>query len=144
MSAESRRKKKELRKLDRKARKQAFAKFIEAVTVFKNLDLKEKLAYKEKFKQVWPAIKPTLEFAIILKITGENFDTAAKQVVALGDKLAGMEVSDAAALEFINKFSAIWAYVETALNVVKSVSNDQTDEVIDKIIEISDWLFDMD
>ena len=144
MSKESRRKKKEQRKLNRKERKEAFAKFLEAVTVFKSLDLKEKLAYKEKFNQVWPAIKPTLEFAIILKVTGEGFDSVAKQIVAMGDNLSGKDVSDAEALAFITKFGAIWANIGSALDIVKAISNDQTDEVIDKIIEIGDWLLDQD
>jgi hypothetical protein len=144
MSAEKRKQKRELRKLNRKERKKAFKKFLEAIMVFKDLDLKEKLPYKDKFKQVWPAIKPTLEFATILKFTGEKFDLAARQIVLTGDNLAGSQFKESDAVDFLAKLAGIWENIESVLEIAKVVSDDKTDAVLDRIIEIGDWLFDRD
>jgi hypothetical protein len=142
MSAETRKQKRELRRLNRMERKQAFGKFLEAIMVFKDISLKEKLSYKDKFNQVWPAVKPTLEFAIILKFTGEKFDMTAKQIVVTGDNLYGSEVSDTEAIDFLAKLSGIWENIDNVLEIVKAVTDDKSDAVIDKIIEIGDWLFE--
>jgi len=142
MSAEIRRQKREMRRLNRKERKEAFGKFVEAIMAFKDFDLKEKLPYKDKFKQVWPAVKSTLEFAIILKFTGEKFDMTARQIVGTGNVLYGSEVSDANALDFLARLAAIWENIESVLEIVKAVTDDKTDAVLDKIVEIGDWLFE--
>ena len=142
MSAETRKQKRELRRLNRMERKQAFGKFIEAIMVFKDISLKEKLSYKDKFNQVWPAVKPTLEFAIILKFTGEKFDMTAKQIVVTGDNLYGSEISDTEAIDFLAKLSGIWENIDNVLEIVKAVTDDKSDAVLDKIIEIGDWLFE--
>lgn len=142
MSAESRKQKRELRKFNRKERKQAYAKFLEAIIVYKDLNLKEKLPYKEKFKQVWPAIKPTLEFAVILKFTGDKFDMSARQVLGFGDQLYGSEITDEGAMELLTKLSGIWENIESVLEIVKVITDDNTDVVIDKVIEIGEWLFE--
>jgi hypothetical protein len=142
MSAESRKQKRELRKFNRKERKLAYAKFLEAIIVYKDLNLKEKLPYKEKFKQVWPAIKPTLEFAVIHKFTGEKFDMSARQVLSFGDRLYGSEITDEQALELLTILSGIWENIESVLEIVKVITDDNTDVVIDKVIEIGEWLFE--
>jgi len=131
-----------MRRLNRKERKEAFGKFVEAIMAFKDFDLKEKLPYKDKFKQVWPAVKSTLEFAIILKFTGEKFDMTARQIVGTGNVLYGSEVSDANALDFLARLAAIWENIESVLEIVKAVTDDKTDAVLDKIVEIGDWLFE--
>lgn len=142
MSAETRKQKRELRRLNRMERKQAFGKFLEAIMIFKDISLKEKLSYKDKFKQVWPAVKPTLEFATILKFTGEKFDMTAKQIVVTGDNLYGNEISDTEAIDFLAKLSGIWENIDNVLEIVKAVTDDKSDAVLDKIIEIGDWLFE--
>jgi hypothetical protein len=142
MSAETRKQRRELRRINRNERKLAFGKFLEAIMVFKDLDLKEKLPYKEKFKQVWPAVKPTLEFAIILRFTGEKFDMTAKQIVVAGDILYGNQLSEPDAIDFLAKLSSVWENIDTVLEIVKVASDDKTDAVLDKIIEIGDWLFE--
>ena len=142
MSAETRKQKRELRRLNRMERKQAFGKFLEAIMVFKDISLKEKLSYKDKFNQVWPAVKPTLEFAIILKFTGEKFDMTAKQIVVTGDNLYGSKISDTEAIDFLAKLSGIWENIDNVLEIVKAVTDDKSDAVLDKIIEIGDWLFE--
>jgi hypothetical protein len=142
MSADTRRQKRALRKQYRKEHKQAFDKFVEAIKAFMEIDLKEKLPYKQKFNQVWPALKPTIEFLIVLRVTREKFDTAANEVIILGDSLYGKDFTDQEALDFLSKLSDIWETVESVLEIFKIVVPDKTDAIIDKIIEIGDWLFE--
>jgi hypothetical protein len=142
MSADTRKQKRALRKQYRKERKEAFEKLIVALNAFMDIDLKEKLPYKDKFKQVWPAVKPTLEFAITLNITGEKFDTPAKQLVLFGDSLFSKAVTDQEAMDFLSDLSEIWDMIEKVLDVLKIVVPDKVDAVIDKIIEIGEWLFE--
>jgi len=142
MSAETRKHKKALRRQYRKERKEAFGMLIEAVNTFMDIDLKEKLPYKEKFRQVWPAVKPTIEFAIILNITGEKFDTPARQLVMFGDNLYAKDLTEEEAVEFLDTLGDIWETIESVLEVLKIVVPDKVDAVIDKIIEIGEWLFE--
>jgi hypothetical protein len=142
MSLESRKQKRELRKLDRKERKVAFEKLMEAIKAVQNIDISKQLEYKEKFNQVWPFIKPTIEFAIILKSTGDKFDLPAKQIIVLGDKMFGSDISDENAVEFLHKLVAIWEKIENVIEIVKTLADDKTDTVLDKIIEIGEWLFE--
>jgi hypothetical protein len=142
MSAETRKQKKAMRKQHRKERKAAFDKLIEALKAFMDIDLKEKLPYKDKFKQVWPAVKPTLEFAVILNVTGEDFDTTAKQLILYGDSLYAKEMTEQEAIGFMGDLKEIWNTVEPALDTLKIAVPDKVDAVIDKIQEIGDWLFE--
>jgi hypothetical protein len=141
MSKEERKQKRDLRKMNRGARKQAFDKFIEAVKAFKDLDLKQAIGYQEKFLKVWPAIKPTLEFAITLKFTGQGFDNAAQEIITLGDNIFKGNSSEANKTEFLNKLKDIWEKIDMTLEIIKYVTNDKTDAIIDKVIEIGEWLF---
>jgi hypothetical protein len=142
MSKEERKQKRDLRKMNRGARKQAFNKFIEAVKAFKDLDLKQAIGYQEKFLKVWPAIKPTLEFAITLKFTGQGFDNAAQELITLGDNIFKGNSSEANKTEFLNKLKDIWEKIDMTLEIIKYVTNDKTDAIIDKVIEIGEWLFE--
>jgi hypothetical protein len=142
MSAESRKQKRELRKLDRIERKKAFKKLIEALQAVQDIDMSNKLPYKEKFNQVWPVIKPVLEFAIILKSTGERFDLTTNQIIVVGDNMFGSEITDGNAMEFLSRLTAIWEKLEMVFEIIKIVTDDKTDAVIDKTIEIGEWLFE--
>lgn len=142
MSAETRKQRRLLRKQYRREKKAAFNKFLEAINAFKDIDLAEKLPFKEKLKQVWPAIKPTLEFVIILRITGVKFDAEANQLVIFGDKLFKGEVTEQDSIDFLSDLADIWDTIESVLEILKIVVGDKADAVIDKIIEIGDWLFE--
>ncbi|NCO53838.1 MAG: hypothetical protein COZ21_09920 [Bacteroidetes bacterium CG_4_10_14_3_um_filter_31_20] len=142
MSSETRKQKRELRKSNRATRKDAFNKFIEAVKAFKDLDLTQSLDYKTKFMKVWPAIKPTLEFALISKFTGQGFDNAAKELITLGDNIYNSGNVEANKTKFITKLTAIWDKIEMALEIIKIVADEKADAIIDKIIEIGEWLFE--
>jgi len=142
MSAETRKQKRALRKQYRKERKVAFDKLIESLKAFMDIDLKEKLPYRDKFKQVWPAVKPTLEFSIILNVTGEKFDSSAKQLILIGDNLYGKALTEEEAMDFLEDLSEIWETIESVLEVLKIIAPDKIDTVIDKIIEIGEWLFE--
>lgn len=143
MSAELIKQKRELRKLNRKVGKDAFRKFIEVVQAFQDLDLDKPQNYEEGFKQVWPVVKPTLEFAKALKLTGEKFDTAVNEVLVLGGNMYNSSDTEATHTEFTMKLKAIWEKIEIVLEVIKILlTDDNTDKTIDKVIEIGEWLFE--
>lgn len=131
-----------MRRLDRKERKAAFNQFVEAVTKALNLELKPEISYKDKFKTVWPIIKPALEFAIILKITGDKFDASTKKIISIGDNMIGQEITDAEALDFMEKLESVWEIIEMVFEIMKIFVSDKVDEIIDKVIEIGEWMFE--
>ena len=48
------------------------------------------------------------------------------------------------AVDFLAKLAGIWENIESVLEIAKVMADDKTDTVLDKIIEIGDWLFDRD
>jgi hypothetical protein len=142
MSQETRKEKRLKRKADRQARKAAFEKFTQAVQAIVHMELKDGVSYKDKFKIVWPVLKPTLEFLAILKITGEKFDEAVGKIIIVGDNMFGTEITDADAQNFLQQLDGIWNTVEMMLNLTKVFVNDKVDDIIDKVIEIGDWIFE--
>ncbi|MFH2141281.1 MAG: hypothetical protein ABIJ97_02575, partial [Bacteroidota bacterium] len=136
---EKRKEKKLERKEKKKIRKQAFDKFKDAIQEAKSIDIEKQMPYPEKFNEVWPFVKSSLEFAAILRITGEKFDNATNEIIGLGDNIFS-NYSDNTKTEFNQKLSSTWNKIETALEVAKFIANDKDDDLIDKIIEFGDWL----
>lgn len=135
-------KKREERKLRKKVRKEAFKKLEQTLTAIKEIDFNKSMTFKEKFIEAWPVVKPGLEFAIILNITGEKLDDKINKLVIIGDNMAGNKLSTTEAQEFQDNLNNKWNFVETALEVAKLLANDKQDEAIDKIIDIGDWMFE--
>jgi len=142
MSAESRRQRRELRRLNKKERKEAFEKIKTILEGIPNLDLQEKLPYKERFNKFWPLLKASLELAILMKYTGEKFDLSAQKLIVIGDSMYGKELTDEKALDFLHQLTSYWETIEIILEILKVVASDKLDEVIDKVIEIGEWIFE--
>lgn len=105
----------------------------------------EQTVYEERFSEVWPAVKAVLEFGISLRVTGAKFDQTLTAIIELGDDMAeGDEITDEKSKELIEKLQQIWGWMQTILTVVKIFTGDEADKVIDKIIEIGDWILDED
>jgi len=116
-----------------------------AVAGVPDMDQLEGTIYEERFKDIWPAVKAALEFAISLKITRERLDNTLAKIVLIGDGMAdGQEVTDEDSLEFLERLDKVWDWIRTVLSVAKVFTPDNVDDVIDKIIEIGDWILDDD
>ena len=102
----------------------------------------ETTIYEEQFSKVWPAVRAALEFSISLRISRERLDKTLSRIVLIGDKMAtGNDLTDEESLEFLEKLERVWDWVRGILTVVIALSPDgKVDQVIDKIIEIGDWI----
>lgn len=131
------------RKGQRGLRLKAFNKIIEVIGSFKDIDFDKSMTYKEKFNEVWPLMKPLIEFFIILRFTGDKFDSAAKKVILVGENMYKNEsVDDVEVIDFLEKLAAIWEKIEFILEIIKFAVDDKKDEIIDKAIEVGEWIFD--
>lgn len=143
MNKERRIARKKNRQSQKGLRRKAFKKIVEAIESCKTIDLEKSMTYKEKFKEVWPLMKSLIEIFIILRFTGDKFDSAAQKVVLVGENMYKKEsVDDMEVADFLDKLAAIWEKIEFILEILKIAVNDKTDDVIDKAIEIGEWVFD--
>ncbi|GEM_PF-3239026 len=129
------------RQAKRKERKQ---KIEEMITAAKNVpDLSDSdfmEDYKTKFNQVWPVLKPALQFAEQMKATGKKADAAIAEIITIGDSMAAGNASEADADSFQKKLENIWKYVRMVLSAATVLTNDDVDNVIDKVLAIGDWI----
>ena len=77
-------------------------------------------------------------------MTGEKTDAALNELVAIGDSMVQGNASQAEVTAFQSKLEHIWKFVRMALSAATVLTNDDVDEVIDKIIGIGDWITDTD
>ena len=99
---------------------------------------------KEKFKTFWPLLQAALNFAAFLKITGEKVDLVIYRIIAIGNKMYDDSASDQESEEFIEKLQQIWGIARKVLSTVTIFTDDNTDEVLEKIIVIGDWVTSID
>ena len=134
--------KRQARKADRKG------KFSELMTKVKETpDLPDDVAapdYVDKFKTYWPVVRAGLEFAESTKITRPKMDLGIQRVIELGNGMAENPVFDPGS-EFIQKIQKAWRIIRTILIAITIfITDDENDDKIDKLIEIGDWISDLD
>ena len=137
-----RREKREMRKTLRNLRKDKFSEIravAEQTDITIDLDNAEP-KFVDAFNQVWPILKPVLEYAELVKITGPGADKAIKTGIEIGERISTGTVSDAEQTEFINKLGTVWQPAKTALGIIVTFTNDKADKVINDIVEIGDWI----
>lgn len=132
------------RKEDKKLKRQKFNEIVQAAST---IDLKFDLdtddpQFVDAFNEIWPVLKPSLEFASLSRITGPKVDKTIDSIVDIGHRISTGDASGDDEAKFINYLDTVWGYVNTALGILKTFTNDKTDEVIDKIIEVGDWITD--
>jgi hypothetical protein len=132
------------RKEDRKLKRQKFNEIVEAAST---LDLKFDLdtddpEFVDAFNEIWPVLKPSLEFASISRITGPKADKTIDTIIDLGHRISTGNASRDDEAKFIQSLDTVWSFVNTALGILKTFTNDKTDQVIDQVIEIGDWITD--
>jgi hypothetical protein len=137
-----RRQNRQIRRELRKEKKAKFNEIVEAAgksNITINLDEAEP-EFVEVFNQVWPILKPVLEYVEIVKVTGPGADKAIRAVIDLGERVSTGNASDAEQTEFIKKLDNIWPLIKSVLGIIVTFTNDKIDKVINKIIEIGDWI----
>ena len=132
------------RKRSKKLRKE---KFNELVSAASKADLKfdpedDTLKFIDVFNQVWPVLKPGLEYAELIKITGPKADKILRTVIDLGQRLSTGNASEEEQTRFLTYLDSIWDIVEKVLDILKTFTSEKVDDVIDQVIEIGEWITD--
>ena len=140
---------KEERKKARAERKKNKAlkreKFNNVISATKTLNIQfdpdtGKPKFVDGFNSIWVILKPALEYAELIRITGPKADAAIRTVLDLGARISTGNASDEEQTLFIQKYDAIWGFASQALEIIKTFTDDKADEVIDKVIDIGDWM----
>jgi hypothetical protein len=143
--AEQRATRKQNRELRKKLRKERKSKFNEIVKAAVNTNITIDLdtaepRFAEAFNQIWPVMKPVLEYAELVKVTGTGVDKIIRTVIDLGERISTGSASADEQTAFINTLDNIWNPVKTVLGIIVTFTNDKVDKVINQIIEIGDWI----
>ncbi len=97
--------------------------------------------YQKVFKQVWPFLQEAFSFIKLLKVTGPKVDTTMDELIKLGNAISTTN-DTAAQTQFQEKMMLVWGPLRTLLDIIIAFSPEKVDKVLDKIIEIGDWLTD--
>jgi len=141
---ELRKAKREERKNMKKLRHETFNKIIAAA---KDLDLKFDLDtpdpdFADAFNEIWPVLCPTLEYAKVIRVTGPKADKVLSIILDLGNRISTGEATENEKVMFSSYLDSYWNIVEMTLDIIKTFTSESIDEVIDKVLEIGDWLTD--
>jgi hypothetical protein len=136
--------KKAERKRVKKLRKEKFNEILEAS---KHIDLKfdtdtEDPDFADAFNEIWPVLRPSLEYAELIRITGPKTDKILRTVVDIGHRISTGDAREEEQARFVSYLDSIWDIVETALGILKTFTPDNVDDIIDYVLEVGDWLTD--
>lgn len=96
--------------------------------------------FVDGFNSIWQILRPALEYAELIRITGPQADAAIRTVLDLGSRISTGNASEQEKTLFIQKYDAIWGIASQALEIIKTFTDDKADVVIDKVIDIGDWM----
>ena len=132
----------ELRKKLRKEKKIKFRAIVEAAAITNiSVDLDEgEPRFADVFNQIWPILKPVLEYAELVRVTGQGADKVNRTVLDLGERISTGTASDGEQTAFISTLDTIWNPVKTVLGIIVTFTDDKVDKIINDIIEIGDWI----
>ena len=132
----------ELRKKLRKEKKIKFRAIVEAAAITNiSVDLDEgEPRFADVFSQIWPILKPVLEYAELVRVTGQGADKVIRTVLDLGERISTGTASDGEQTAFISTLDTIWNPVKTVLGIIVTFTDDKVDKIINDIIEIGDWI----
>lgn len=132
----------DLRKKQRKEKKIKFNAIVEAAgktNITIDLDTGEP-KFADVFKQIWPILKPVLEYAELTRITGTGADKVIRTVIDLGERISTGSASQGEQTAFISTLDTIWNPVKMVLGIIVTFTNDKIDKIINHTIEIGDWI----
>lgn len=140
---------KEERKLAKAERKKNKAlkreKFNQVIAATKNANIQfdpdaGQPKFVDGFNSIWKILQPALEYAELIRITGPKIDVIIRSVLDLGTRVSTGNASAQEQTLFIQKYDAVWGIASQALEIIKTFTDDKADEVIDKVIDIGDWM----
>jgi len=122
-------------------------KFNELVSAASKADFKfdvedDSLKFMDVFNQFWPVLRPALEYAELIRITGPKADKILRTVIDLGQRIATGDAGPEEETRFLTYLDSIWDIVEKVLEILKTFTSEKVDDVIDQVIEIGEWITD--
>ena len=125
----------ELRKKLRKEKKIKFRAIVEAAAITNiSVDLDEgEPRFADVFNQIWPILKPVLEYAELVRVTGQGADKVIRTVLDLGERISTGTASDGEQTAFISTLDTIWNPVKTVLGIIVTFTDDKVDKIINDI-----------
>lgn len=96
--------------------------------------------FVDGFNSIWLILQPALEYAELIRITGPKADAGIRAVLDLGARISTGNASEQEQTLFIQKYDTIWGIASQALEIIKTFTDDKADDVIDKVIDIGDWM----
>lgn len=99
---------------------------------------------KEKFQTYWPVLHAVLDFAVVLKVTRKKVDKVLLRIIDVGNKMYDGTDEEGESAEFMKKLQKVWGIARKALSITTIVTDDKTDDVIEKAIAIGDWISSVD
>jgi len=145
MSKKTKEEKKLARVERKKNKKLKREKFNQVIAATKDVNIQfdpdtEKPKFVDGFNSIWQILQPALEYAELIRITGPKADKIIRTVLDLGHRISTGNASDEEQILFIQKYDAIWGFASQALEIIKTFTDDKADEVIDKVIDIGNWM----
>lgn len=142
---EERQANREKRKKRRSLRKEKFNNLIEMVNKTPEPSDDEFLQNpKEKFQKFWPVLHAVLDFAVVLKVTRKKVDTVLIRIIDIGNKMYDGTDKEGESEEFMKKLQKVWGIARKALTITTIVTDDKTDDKLEKAIAIGDWISSID
>ena len=137
-----RKQKREERRSLRRERKNWFGKIVDAVDKSNiTVDLDESdPKFVDVFNQFWPILEPVLQYAKAVRVTGPDTDKVLQIVIDLGARISTGQASPDEQTNFIKTLDNVWEPVKMVLGIITTFTDDNTDKVINKVIEIGDWI----
>lgn len=93
--------------------------------------------FVDVFNQIWPILDPALKFTETY--TNDATDAVLDNVWVAGNVIANGG-TEADISTFRAKFDKVWDKISTYLELAQALTNDQTDKVIDQVLDIGDWI----
>ena len=98
--------------------------------------------FVDAFNSIWPILQPALEYAQLIRLTGPNVDQVLNTITELGKRISTGQATSDETSQFILKFNTIWGIVSQSLEIIKTFTDVNADEVIDQVLEVGDWIAD--
>jgi hypothetical protein len=132
----------ELRKKQRREKKTKFKAIVDAAGITNiSIDLDgPNPKFADAFNQIWPILKPVLEYAELVRITGTGADKVIRTVIDLGERISTGAASPEEVSNFVGSLDTIWNPVKAVLGIIVTFTNDKVDKIINDIIDIGDWI----
>lgn len=91
-------------------------------------------------RKLWPVLKPIIEFAQYIKIINREQDNLVVDIIEFGENKLKSENNEQSYTKFKQNLSVLKDKIIYTVEILKLLSDDSTEEIVEKFIEIYDAL----